>query len=260
LAQDLDSPARHRRSLWAHAKAVGRPSNYESVLMAARCCVDPVDLLWRYVRNAGSYPSVVKMRTPTGTIDIQVYSPDDIQTIHEIYLRGDYKFDNESKIIVDFGSNIGISTLYFLSRNTEAFVYCFEPLPQNIERLKLNLGRYADRYRLKEVAVGERNEMVSFGWEPTGRYGGIGRATGRTTTVPCVDSNAELRDIVARHGRIDLLKIDIETLESIVTERIPAEIISKIGNLVVEYPFRTNPLANTHRMERINFVTKFHGI
>ncbi len=186
-----------------------------------------------------------------------MYSPDDVQTINEIYLRKDYYFEGVHKTVVDFGSNIGISALYFLSRTKDAFVYCFEPLLQNTERLNENLASYRDHFHLSEVAVGERNEIVSFGWEPTGRYGGVNRETDRTITVPCVDSNEQLQAIVDRHQRIDLLKIDIETLESVVTKRIPVELARKIGNIVVEYPFKDNPLPTTHRMKRINNVSKF---
>ncbi len=39
-------------------------------------------------------------------------------------------------VVVDFGSNIGISALYFLTRNQDIKVYLFEPVPQNILRLK----------------------------------------------------------------------------------------------------------------------------
>ena len=48
---------------------------------------------------------------------------------------------------VDFGSNIGISALYFLTRNPSVQVYLFEPVPSNIERLRENLKGYENVIR-----------------------------------------------------------------------------------------------------------------
>ncbi|MFZ4688626.1 MAG: FkbM family methyltransferase [Polymorphobacter sp.] len=257
LSTELDSPARHRRSKKAILSALFRKQNYLAVYHAFRYCEKPVDFLQRYVSNGGSYPAQVRLRSPVGMLDVTTYSSDDIQTINEIFFRGDYEATTANRMIVDFGSNIGISALYFLSRNREARVYCYEPVPRNVERLKKNLAAFNDRYTVTETAVGESDGTVQFGWEPTGRYGGVGRETGTWISVPCRDSNAILSDIIAEHGRIDLLKIDIETLEKIVTERITPEIAAHITAMVVEYPFAANPLAQTHDMERRNYVTAF---
>jgi hypothetical protein len=72
---------------------------------------------------------------------------------------------------------------------------------------------------------------VQFGWEESGRYGGIGLQTGKYMSVNCIDANMALREVIARHGRIDILKIDIETLEKQVTERIPADVSCKIRKI-----------------------------
>jgi FkbM family methyltransferase len=234
-----------------------RKQNYVAVYHAFRWCEKPVDFLKRYITNGGAYPAQVRLRSPIGTLNVTTYSPDDIQTINEIFFRGDYEATTANRLIVDFGSNIGISALYFLSRNRDSRVYCFEPVPRNVERLRKNLADFKDRYTVTETAVGEADGTVQFGWEPTGRYGGVGRETGTWISVPCRDSNAVLADVIAEHGRIDLLKIDIETLEKTVTERIPSDIAANITAMVVEYPFASNPLAKTHNMERRNYVTAF---
>jgi FkbM family methyltransferase len=253
----VDSPVRHRRSLEAITHALFRPQNYTSVASAFRYCEHPVDFLKRYISNGGSYPATVRLRTPTSPIDVNVYCSDDIQTINEIFFRGDYHARQTSRIVVDFGSNIGISAKYFLSLSPDAYVYCYEPLPQNTERLKRNLAGYEGRYELAEVAVGPAAGTVRFGWEPTGRYGGVGRETGNWIDVECIDSNAILEGIIAKHGRIDLLKVDIETLEKIVTDRIPLELAQKIGYIFVEFRFTENPLSATHAMISNNYITVF---
>ncbi len=85
----------------------------------------------------------------------------------------------------------------------------------------------------------------------------MGRDTGQFIDVECLDSNEELARIVAKHGHIDLLKVDIETLERIVTERIPINVAAKIRHIVVEYPFTSNPLSATHTMKLDGATTRF---
>ena len=258
--QSLDSVVRHRRSPAVILRALFERRHYVAAANALAKVDAPFDFLKRYVSNGGSYPADITVRTPQGPITLTTYSPDDVQTINEIFLRGDYNVPQAGEVVVDFGSNIGISAAWFLSRRPDAVIYCYEPVPRNIERLKKNLAQFAGRVTLKETAVGTENGMVQFGWEPTGRYGGVGRDTGAWIEVPCADSNEILAGIIAKHGRINTLKIDIETLESAVTSRIPPDLSSKIDNIVVEYPFKTNPLAATHTMEQRHFVTMFRHL
>lgn len=257
MTSAIDSPVRHVRTPKALVAAVFRPQNYAGVFRTLAICATPIDFLKRYLSNGGSYPAVVKLRSPTGPLHLTTYTSDDVQTINEIFFRNDYVSAEKNTVIVDFGSNIGISASYFLSRNREAFVYCFEPLPQNYERLRKQLVPFEGRYKLDSVAVGLTAGTVRFGWEPTGRYGGVGRETGSWIDVECKDSNEVLRAIIVERGAIDLLKIDIETLEKAVTARIPTDLAAKIRHIVVEYPFAENPLSATHRMIRNGSITTF---
>src|SRR6185503_1145252 len=128
----------------------------------------------RYALALGSYPHTFSLRTPTGTANARAYSFHDVLTINEIFCRWDYRIDPSDRVVVDFGSNIGISALYFLTHAPESFVYCFEPLPLNCERLKRTLKNYADRYYLSATAVAPYEGKANFSYEATGRYGSIG--------------------------------------------------------------------------------------
>ena len=248
----------HKRSFKALATAPFDPRHYRALGNILRDAEDPVDFLRRYVGRGGAYPHAVPIRGRDGRrLDITVCSAEDMQTINEIFVRNDYPVNSEERVVVDFGSNIGISALWFLTSAPAAFAYLYEPVPANIARLRANLAPFAGRWSLAEVAVGTSAGRVSFGVEPSGRYGGIGRPTGQTIEVPCADSNAILADILARHDRIDILKIDIETLEEAVTARIPEPLARRIDAIYVEYPFATNPLSGTHDMQRSAFMTWF---
>jgi FkbM family methyltransferase len=185
---------------------------YRAVIAAGTICPRPLDLLRRYANLSRDYPASIPLRTPVGQISLDIYSWHDARTIHEIFLAEDYRTGGLENVFVDYGSNIGISAAYFLSRNKRSYAYLFEPVSTNAERLRNNLRWFEGRYYLEEIAVGLSDGKVQFGIEETGRYGGINQATGRYIEVNCRSSNEILADIIAKHGKIDVLKIDVETM------------------------------------------------
>jgi hypothetical protein len=78
---------------------------------------DFTENLKRYLTARGEYPYSIRIKTPTGTIRPTLYTHDDILTVNEIFCREDYAADERVNVAVDVGSNIGISALYFLTRN-----------------------------------------------------------------------------------------------------------------------------------------------
>lgn len=247
------------RDLTRVAEAVLQRRHYIAAINMVRLYDHPVDMFRRYLSRGGEYPHTVRVRTPQSEISLRLYSPDDLLTVNEIFCRDDYHADVSDKVIVDFGSNIGISAAYFLTRNPSAYVYLFEPLPTNVTRLRDNLQQFDGRYELQEVAVGLTEGQVEFGWEESGRYGGIDRTTlGNTLTVPCVYSRAVLENVIAKHGRIDILKVDIEGLEPAVIADIPVELARKIKKLYVEERFEANPLPQTHSWVQYGDIAQLH--
>ena len=247
----------HGRDLARIARAATDPRQAKAATEAFRSLAGPLDFLWRYGTGRGSYPTNISIRTPSGDISLTLYSWHDARTIHEIFLAEDYRVDKRPKIIVDFGSNIGLSAAYFLSRNAENRAHLFEPVPRNIERLRRNLEPFVDRYVLNGVAVGLENGKVSFGIEETGRYGAVGLQTGNSITVDCVDSNDVVGDIISKHGRIDVLKVDVETLEHAIVRHLTPALAAGIGLLLVEARFESNPLLETHSMTMQGTISRF---
>jgi FkbM family methyltransferase len=135
---------------------------------------------------------------------------------------------------VDIGSNIGISALFFLTRNDHSRCHLYEPVPENVKRLRDNLAGFEDRYDLHEAAVADRAGRVEFGVEPTGRYGGIGINYERSIEVDCLEINRVLEDVLEREGEIDLLKLDIEGMELLTVRAIRPELLRRIGIVYFE--------------------------
>ena len=100
----------------------------------------------RYFLGRGEYPYACRVRTPAGIVAPTLFSRDDMWTVNEVFCRQDYGADASSRAVVDVGSNIGISALYFLTRNPTAASGSTSRCPRNVERLRRNLAGYEDRY------------------------------------------------------------------------------------------------------------------
>ena len=87
--QSLDSVARHRRTPAVILRALFERRHDVAAANALAKVDAPIDFLKRYVSNGGQYPANITVRTPQGPITLTTYSPDDVQTINEIFLRGD---------------------------------------------------------------------------------------------------------------------------------------------------------------------------
>ncbi|HEX2136097.1 MAG TPA: FkbM family methyltransferase, partial [Microvirga sp.] len=217
----------------------------------------PINVLSDYLLGYGKYPQKIEVHTRLGEIDLALFSRDDLITVNEIFCRNDYPTEDEDKIIVDFGSNIGISAAYFMTQAPHSYTYLFEPLPMNVSRLRDNLKPFDGRFTIHECAVWLANGTVEFGWEDTGRYGGIGLKKDHSIVVETVDSNEILRKVIDSHGRIDILKIDVESFERELVERIPDDVAQRINRIYVEFKFENNPLSRTHRLSQYGSVTHF---
>jgi FkbM family methyltransferase len=220
----------------------------------------PFDAAKRYLLASGSYPHTFHLRTPGGRVSATAWSGHDVLTINEIFCRMDYGLDPRARIVVDFGSNIGLSALYFLTHALSSFVYCFEPLALNCERLNQTLANYPDRYCLSATAIATSAGKASFGCEPTGRYGGVGRAYPEKIEVNCLCAREVIAGLLGTHGKIDILKIDIEGLEEEVLLSLTTNQLEQIENIFVEADFNLNPLAKTHTMQKYGSVMQFRRL
>ena len=119
------------------AKSILRRRHYAAMYNSWKIYEHPIDGIRRYLLGIGDYPVAIGLRTPSGIISPILYSRHDILTINEIFCRLDYAITSDDRIIVDLGSNIGLSGLYFLSHSSNSYCYLFEPVPRNVERLKL---------------------------------------------------------------------------------------------------------------------------
>jgi FkbM family methyltransferase len=222
------------RPLGFIAREAVRPSNWVALARMPRRYAHPIDGARRYFTPGGSYPYRCEVRTPLGTVAPTLHSQHDMITVNEIFAREDYRVGAEARVVVDVGSNIGISALYFLTRSEGSRIWLYEPVPRNIERLRENLSGFEGRWRLDQVAVADREGEEAFSIESTGRYGGLGPSGAESIEVRVRHIDDVLREVLEAESRIDVLKLDTEGVEGRTLAAASPELLSRVGVIFAE--------------------------
>jgi FkbM family methyltransferase len=213
------------------------PSHYRTVRAVFAVFDEPLRALSSYALTRGRYPWPAVLRTPTGPVTITLHSPHDVRTVVEIFCRSEYGVSG-GEVVVDLGSNIGVSAVYFLTRRRGVRVYGYEPDPRNMARLQANLAPFRSQVTLTEAAVAVEDGTALFRQEASGRYGGLASFSLREGVaeipVRCVAIASVLADVLAGEGRIDVLKIDTEGNEPELVGAIPRDQRERIGELFYE--------------------------
>lgn len=228
------------RPLGMVVRNVFQPANYRALLAMPRRYARPTESAQRYFRGTGDYPWRCPIRTPLGVVEPTLWSRHDMYTVNEVFCREDYRAGRDVRVVVDIGSNIGISALYFLTRDAGVRCRLYEPVPRNLERLRSNLAGFDDRYVAVQAAVADTEGELEFGLDASGRYGGLDRG-GDTIRVRCLHVATVLEQVLVEEGRVDVLKIDTEGAEPRTVRAIPAELLERVGIVYLEAPRSETP-------------------
>jgi FkbM family methyltransferase len=113
-------------------------------------------------------------------------------------------------IVVDLGAHIGVFTIFASKRG--AFVYSFEPMPENFRLLKENirLNRLNNKVKAFQLAISSKKGFSSLYIWDLG-LSSLNFQSGKSLTVETV----RLEDILdlIESDRIDFLKVDVEGAE-----------------------------------------------
>ena len=180
----------------------------------------------------------IKLRTPIGKVSVLMRNRQSARTLYSIFVREDYLIDKNQKNILDIGSNIGISALYFLSRNKKNRIYCVEPDPNNAYFLKKNLKRFKNRSEISFVAItSDRKKYKNFNLSFDGKYSSfreIGEILDKTIKVKTKTIDDLLNEDFFYNKLPILLKLDIEGLEKEVINNFDFRSHPRIIQLIAE--------------------------
>lgn len=147
--------------------------------------------------------------------DFQFKDLSDFGLFNEVFLDTSYTTNPHTDInkIVDLGSNVGVSALYFRLLYPQATIYCVEPDPNNIEQLQVNADLIGNMKIFKAAAWSSDGHQTFYVNNHRGSSSSVRKSNSnhKKTKVPTrsLDSILELANI----QEIDLLKFDIEGSE-----------------------------------------------
>ncbi|MHB1328598.1 MAG: FkbM family methyltransferase [Gemmatimonadales bacterium] len=159
----------------------------------------------------------------------------------------DVSIDSAAPRILDCGSNIGMSVLFFKHRFPGAKITAFEPHPVTFKTLRTNIETNGLDVALHQVAVAEREGTVDFfSNDDVSASLDMSILPGRTGSSIEVQAR-RLSDYI--DGEIDLLKLDVEGAEEqVLTELGESGALRRIKAIVCEYhhhrPVRSDRLSN----------------
>jgi len=161
----------------------------------------------------------------------------------EIWNQDSYYFESkkESPLIIDIGSHIGISVLYFKSIYPNSRILAFEPHPYSFEILNENIsinGLEDIKTVNRAISTKEGNTTLYINagkdnWESNSSLiKGSWNEKENTKPIPvqCTTLDTYTKDISC----IDMLKIDTEGTEIEILKSMKEEIF-KIENIAIEY-------------------------
>jgi FkbM family methyltransferase len=164
------------------------------------------------------FPPVMPFSYRPGTTDLLV--------LEQVFLDREYDVEpiapESIEYIVDLGSNIGVTAMFWAQRYPKARMALVEPDPDNFALLQRNTAAFKDRCVLFNAAVSDRRGKTSF-FRSDREYG-----HSMLKTDDCVSEmqvkTLTVSDVLSEAGfpRVDLLKMDIEGGEQIVMPTIGA--------------------------------------
>jgi FkbM family methyltransferase len=142
------------------------------------------------------------------------------------------------RVIFDVGANIGMTALYFALTYPAARIYCFEPLPENVELLIRNTLPFADRITVIAKGIGERDGSLPYyrSNDPRNFGGGTFHRIGCDAAHPMLLPVTTVAQVCKELGieNIDVLKVDCEGAEMSVLRGTPRHILATTQAVIGE--------------------------
>jgi FkbM family methyltransferase len=170
-----------------------------------------------------------------------------VDVFSEIFVRRDYFFEagSPAPFILDCGSNIGMSVLFFKHLYPASRIIAFEPDRETFAALQSNVQKnQLENVELHNQAVYPTDGYIEFYSDPS-HPGSLAMSTarerfpGREVISQKVEA-VRLSPFI--QGEVDLLKMDIEGAEgSVVRELAEAGKLKWIKEMFIEYHHHLNP-------------------
>ncbi|MFD9406489.1 FkbM family methyltransferase [Streptomyces sp. NPDC059989] len=177
----------------------------------------------------------------------------DLHVLREVFAQQAYALPAravpaEVRTVVDLGSNIGLSSLYFSMQFPEARVVCVEPVADSVEILRLNAERNGLDWRIEEAAIAAREGTATLypngWWASSSTTPAVAKAREALAHRPEHALRLEHRQVrtlpvsvlLDRHGlrSVDVMKIDVEGAEEEIFLNGDVAWLDRVGVLLLD--------------------------
>lgn len=196
-----------------------------------------------------------------GDITIHERRSSDFITMSEIYAEHTYDINIPKKsVVIDFGMNVGMATLFFAGNPNVNKVYGFEPFPDTyqmaLDNFELNSKAIREKIIPSNVAVTDKEGSmdVAVDTDVTGwRSLFVNKAEAPRIRIKCLAAADVVRKIVEENsGNKVIMKCDTEGSEFLIFESLgKTNLLEKIDAIVMEY--HRNPLEILSLLDRKGF-------
>lgn len=205
-------------------------------------------------RETFTLPGGTKLKLRSGTSDADVFE--------QVFLENQYDFPNLGQInsIIDAGSNIGASAVFFKRKYPSSKVICIEPNMENFTLLKINTGTF-NNVQLYQNALWSENKYLNMvsSYSADSHYvkDDIADAENKIEGIT-------IQDLMIEHGFevIDILKMDIEGAEKEIFSQNYQLWLPKVRYLMIELHDRMKKGCSKSVFKAIseqNFSVEFKG-
>lgn len=213
--------------------------------------------------NCSKQSNLNCLRMQIGGMEIQCRNLEETNEIYqEIFINEVYRFEADSlnPRILDCGSHIGLSVLYFKKQYPGARIVAFEPDPVNFKLLEENIkANEVHDVEIHNTAITDKDGYVKL-------YGEFSsdcpRTSGNSTMQNWANPNSSVIEVesslLSRFlvQEVDFLKLDIEGAECGVIEEI-ADKLHFIKTLCVEFHGINND--QDHNLQKIQSILEKQG-
>ena len=170
---------------------------------------------------------------------------------NEIFIHNEYLFHSNKKnpFIIDCGSNIGMSSLFFKILYPEAKILAFEPSKANYELFEKNMinNNFKDITLIKKALLNKIKKIKLY--NPGSILSSINKKNGNRFEI--VETTL-LSDYI--NQKVDFLKMDIEGAETLVFEDLENKGKLKfINEMIIEYHLKSGLSKILKALESNNF-------
>ena len=137
--------------------------------------------------------------------------------------------------MIDIGSNIGISCLYWIIDNPKCVVQAFEPSSKNFKRLDNNVKKFKKNIKCNKIGISNKNETLKLYISKSGVNDSINKIPGaKYEKIKLININTVLKNALLKKDKIDVLKIDAEGMEMNIIKSIKRKYYNKIRVINIE--------------------------